>query len=177
MSILVSQAFSNPQTQLWASASAVASPTSLVGTAGSGSGTTQWGLNSGEVATLYTCDSQFLLGCYLATFALSVSYQGTTGVTSGSSNIPLFFTMEYTDSANSYVSGTQYFWDSTQTNTQDAVVTIQLPFYSVGDGTGSLVVNVYNASDWSFVTFNFTGYAQSLQYVTPTPSLVPSIFG
>ena len=176
MSILVSQAYSNPASQIWASVGSVATPASVVGIAGSGSGTFQYALTSGETYNLYNAGYSYPAGAYLATLSIDVSFVSNVFPADGSSNIPLFFSMEYTDGKGAFVSGTQYFWDASQVSIQDSLVTMLLPFNSVGDGTGNISVNVFVACDSPSVTFNFTGYAQSIQFLSPSPDLVASIF-
>lgn len=177
MSILTAEAYTNPNAPLWASVSSVGSPTSVVGTNGTNNPTTQYTLDSGATTTIYDISSAFQKSMYLATLNLNISLQNTNGDTTGSNDLILGVALTATNSlGQSFVSGCNYYYDSTQVNNQDTCVSMQLAFYAWGDGNDSVTVAITGMYDFPSAVWNVTTYSESLQFITPTPTLTATIF-
>lgn len=173
MSILIKEAYANPTTQLWASAGGIIAPANtLVGTFVTTSPT--YTFESGGSGDIYTLDSGLFAdsGAYVATISFNVSISDYV-YSSGSTNIPLVFIINYTNSIGVFYSGATFF---TTQHLESSDITIVFPFVSDGSAT-NIPITLYNVSDYDSVSVNITTRSESLQFLSPSPTLVSAIFG
>jgi len=180
MSILIKEAYANSNTPLWNTGQVVSTPVSTVGTGG-GMITSFYTWNSNTTYDLYEGPNiSYLPGMYLATIGIGVSFQGHSPEPVDSQNISLFIEMSFANSDEAtdppYRSGIQYYYDAEQTNNQDAILTLQMPFHAIGDDSDNLRIKITPYSLYSNTSWNITTYSESIQYVSPDPVIQPSIF-
>ena len=177
MSVEINTCYANPTTQLWGTPGNVVPPTTIVGTEGT-ENTTFYVLDGGASMAIYdTSEMSFVEGAYLATISIEVSQQGENGSTSGGLNQSLYLNIAMINSIGTFVSGAQYYFDTTQDANQDSRVMLVLPFASAGDDTDLLGISITGGYDYPSVNWNITTYCESIQFITPSPVLTETIFG
>jgi len=173
MSILIKEAYANPATQLWSSGNYTAPSNTLIGISPASAST--YSLSKGGYATIYELDNALFSdpGAYVAIISFSVTISDSV-YTSGSTYLPIAFVINYTNSVGVFYSGISFF--SNATFVTDQIITITFPFVSDGSAT-NIPINMYGISDYDSLTIQIQTKSESLQFVTPSPTLVSTIFG
>ena len=176
MSNLISEAYANLTSPLWESEDMITAPSVLIGTQGT-QNTNQYNLLGGLAHYIYNTNQlTFVAGMYIATISVDVDLVGQ-GRSLGGQNLALYFTLEVNNSVGQFVSGSEYYYDITQGEEQQSRITLQLPFASSGDGSDTLDVAIQSGYDYDYAVWNITTYSESIQFITPTPTIVDTIFG
>ena len=164
MSILISESYANPNTQLWATNNPFATNQSAIVLLPPGS-INLVSLYANSSNTVFNTDyTSYSVngGSYIATFSFYIEAFDYSGIPS-TPIIPILIEMNAINSLGTFKSGCQYLYDIDSNVPGGPTLTICMPF--VSDGTdANLNISVYNTSSVD-VNFTMTPSSTSLLYL------------
>jgi len=172
MSILLSEAYANPNTPIWTPAGSTGVPTSMITTTGGNVSN----IYANSVVTLvYTVPSTLMTsaGMYVATISFACERISDTG---DGGNISLYAQIQNDNSIAYFSSGSLFYIDNRIRTTQNTGFSLVLPFYTAGDGSDNITVSISGGHDYTSISWGVSMISSSLQLINSSASQVSYIF-
>jgi len=168
MSILVNQFYANPTTPIWGQGMPISVMPCAIAT--SGGSPTAYTIEIGGPITILEADTTGLVNGYSYLIMVGFTCQLTGFLPVGT--MPVGFGLTYSDgSGTQWLSGTQYFYDSTIVASQTAPMYMSLPFVYTGGSNVQFTVTNYDSPNIE-VTIQLTSQAIIQTSVAPIQELV-----